>query len=135
MITPMYKRRRALGAYLGALLAAVLLPGIRPIDDNVAWAAFLPGLVFLIVNQLISSYPSSIRTAPPVMLLILGAVGIVQDTLIWLLVSWIGAQMDSGLDVDGFLAALLGGVVVRLTVLTLMALGPQPSPEAEAEAA
>ncbi|WP_181387317.1 phage holin family protein [Streptomyces sp. Act143] len=128
----MYKRRRALGAYLGAVLATVLLPGIRPIDDNVAWAALLPGLVFLIVNQLISSYPSSIRTAPPVMLLILGAIGIVQDTLIWLLVSWISAQMDSGLDVDGFLAALLGGVVVRLTVLTLMAIGPQPTPEAEA---
>jgi len=132
MITPMYKRRRALGAYLGTLLAAVLLPGIRPIDDNVAWAALLPALVFLIVNQLVSSYPSSIRTAPPVMLLILGAVGIVQDTLIWLLVSWIGSELESGLDVDGFLAALLGGAVVRLTVLALMAIGPQPAPEAAA---
>ncbi|AZP19758.1 hypothetical protein EJC51_29035 [Streptomyces aquilus] len=129
MITPMYKRRRALGAYLGVLLAAVLLPGIRPIDDNVAWAALLPALVFLIVNQLISSYPSSIRTAPPLMLLILGAVGVVQDTLVWLLVSWIGSELESGLDVDGFLAALLGGVVVRLTVLALMAVGPQPSPD------
>ncbi|MFI8530848.1 phage holin family protein [Streptomyces aquilus] len=125
----MYKRRRALGAYLGVLLAAVLLPGIRPIDDNVAWAALLPALVFLIVNQLISSYPSSIRTAPPLMLLILGAVGVVQDTLVWLLVSWIGSELESGLDVDGFLAALLGGVVVRLTVLALMAVGPQPSPD------
>lgn len=131
MITPMYKRRRALGAYLGAVLAAVLLPGIQPIDDNVAWAAFLPGLVFLIVNQLIYSYPSSIRTAPPIALLILGGVGVVQDTLIWLLVSWISGQMDSGLHVDGFLAALLGGVVVRLTVLAAMAVGPQPTPEAD----
>ncbi|NUP21135.1 MAG: phage holin family protein [Streptomyces sp.] len=127
----MYKRRRALGAYLGVVLAAVLLPGIRPIDDNVAWAALLPGLAFLIVNQLISSYPSSIRTAPPIALLILAAVGIVQDTLIWLLVSWIGSQ-TGGLHVDGFLAALLGGVVVRLTVLALMAVGPQPAPEAAA---
>ncbi|MFF5494763.1 phage holin family protein [Streptomyces aquilus] len=128
----MYKRRRALGAYLGTLLAAVLLPAIRPIDDNVAWAALLPALVFLIVNQLISSYPSSIRTAPPIALLILGGVGIVQDTLIWLLVSWISARLDAGLDVDGFLAALLGGVIVRATVLVLMAVGPQPTPEAEA---
>lgn len=130
MITPMYQRRRALGAYLGTVLAAALLPGIRPIGDNVFWAALLPALVFLVVNQLISSYPSGIRTAPPIALLILGAVGVVQDTLIWLLVSWLGAQMGSGLDVDGFLAALLGGVVVRLTVLAAMALGPQPTPEA-----
>ncbi|MFC8346055.1 phage holin family protein [Streptomyces sp. GKU 895] len=126
----MYQRRRALGAYLGTVLAAALLPGIRPIGDNVFWAALLPALVFLVVNQLISSYPSGIRTAPPIALLILGAVGVVQDTLIWLLVSWLGAQMGSGLDVDGFLAALLGGVVVRLTVLAAMALGPQPTPEA-----
>ncbi|NUS29486.1 MAG: phage holin family protein [Streptomyces sp.] len=128
----MYKRRRALGAYLGVVLAAVLLPGIRPIDDNVAWAALLPGIVFLVVNQLIYSYPSSIRAAPPIALLVLAAVGVVQDTLIWLLVSWISSQMDGGLHVDGFLAALLGGVVVRISVLAVMAVGPQPAPETAA---
>ncbi|SNX63339.1 hypothetical protein SAMN06272735_5147 [Streptomyces sp. TLI_55] len=65
----------------------------------------------------------------------MGWAALLQDTLIWLLVSWIGSALDSGLDVDGFVAALLGGVVVRLTVLALMAIGPQPSPEDEAEAA
>lgn len=51
-------------------------------------------------------------------------VGIAQDTLIWLLVSWLGSDMEYGLHVDGFLAALLGGVIVRVTVLVLLALGP-----------
>ncbi|MFF5520719.1 hypothetical protein [Streptomyces coeruleorubidus] len=57
-------------------------------------------------------------------MLLLGVVGIAQDTLIWLLVSWLGSDMEYGLHVDGFLAALLGGVIVRVTVLVLLALGP-----------
>ena len=91
----------------------------------------LAGTVFLIVNQLIHTYPSAIRTAPPGAPLVLAAIGVLQDTLVWLLVSWIGSQFDAGLHVDGFLAALLGGLVVRASVLVLMALGPQPVPETD----
>jgi putative membrane protein len=36
--------------------------------------------------------------------------------------------MDYGLHVDGFLTALLAGVVTRATVLVAMTLGPQPEP-------
>ncbi|MDN0193710.1 phage holin family protein [Streptomyces sp. S.PNR 29] len=126
----MEKRRRVLGTFLGVTLATVLLPGISPILDSPPWEVVLAGAVFLIVNQLIYSYPSNIRTAPPVLLLILGVVGVIQDTLIWLLVSWLGSDMEYGLHVDGFLAALLGGVIVRATVLVLLALGPQePAPQ------
>lgn len=124
MIRPMDKRRRVLGTFLGVTLATVLLPGISTILDSPPWEVVLAGAVFLILNQLIYSYPSDIRTAPPVLLLILGMVGIAQDTLIWLLVSWLGSDMEYGLHVDGFLAALLGGVIVRVTVLVLLALGP-----------
>jgi putative membrane protein len=125
----MYKRRRLLGTYLGVAAAAALLPGITSILDRPPWEAVLAGAVFLIVNQLIYSYPSAIRGAPPVALLLLAVIGVVQDTLLWLLVSWLGSQMDYGLHVDGFLTALLGGLIVRGTVLALMALGPQPTPE------
>ncbi|MEU9591005.1 phage holin family protein [Streptomyces sp. NPDC048219] len=126
----MYKRRRLLGTYVGVALATVLLPGITAVIDAPPWEVVLAGAVFLIVNQLIHSYPSAVRSAPPVMLVILGVIGVVQDTLLWLLVSWLGAQMGYGLHVDGFLTALLGGLVVRGTVLVLMALGPQPAPHA-----
>ncbi|MEV5548858.1 phage holin family protein [Streptomyces sp. NPDC052309] len=125
----MYKRRRVLGTYLGVAVATVLLSGITPILDSPPWEVVLAGAVFLIANQLIYSYPRAIRSAPPIMLLILGAIGVVQDTLLWLLVSWLGSRMDYGLHVDGFLTAVLGGVVVRATVLLLMAVGPQPAPE------
>jgi putative membrane protein len=78
----MYKRRRILGTYAGVALAAVLLPGVTPVLDSMPWEIILPGAVFLIVNQLIHSYPRAIRSAPPVMLAILAAIGIVQDTLV-----------------------------------------------------
>lgn len=122
----MYKRRRVLGTCLGVGIAAAVLPGISLVADGPFWQLLMATIGFLIVNQLIYSYPSAIRTAPPVMLLMLAAVGVVQDTLVWLLVSWLGGQMDAGLHVDGFLTALLGGVIVRATTLASMALGPQP---------
>jgi putative membrane protein len=124
----MDKRSRVLGTFLGVTLATVLLPGISPILGSPPWEVVLAGAVFLIVNQLIYSYPSNIRTAPPILLLMLGAFGILQDTLVWLLVSWLGSDMEYGLHVDGFLSALLGGVIVRVTVLVLMALGPRSEP-------
>ncbi|MFE9446018.1 hypothetical protein ACFYO2_45550 [Streptomyces sp. NPDC006602] len=125
----MYKRRRILGTTLGAALATALLPGISLVLGSPLLELLLPVAVFLIVNQLIHAYPSSVRGAPPIALLTLGAIGVLQDTLIWILVSWIGSWMDYGIHVDGFLAALLGGVIVRATVLVCLALGPQPVPE------
>lgn len=62
MIRPMDKRRRVLGTFLGVTLATVLLPGISTILDSPPWEVVLAGAVFLIVNQLIYSYPSDIRT-------------------------------------------------------------------------
>ncbi|MFG2128271.1 hypothetical protein ACGFNV_10765 [Streptomyces sp. NPDC048751] len=121
----MYKRRRLLGTYLGAALAIVLLPGISPVLDDPPWELILCGSVFLIVNQLIHCYPSNVRSSPVV---VFAAIGIVQDTLIWFLVSWISGHLDIGVHVDGFLAALLGGVIVRVTTLAVMAIGPQPTP-------
>jgi len=107
-----------------------VLPGISLILHDAPWEPLLSGAVFLVLNQLIHSYPNAVRADHPVVLLVLAAVGIVQDTLIWLLVSWIGSQLDYGVHVDGFLTALAGGAVMRLTVLAVMAIGPQPVPEA-----
>ncbi|GGL74482.1 hypothetical protein GCM10010129_17790 [Streptomyces fumigatiscleroticus] len=124
----MYRRRRFLGTYLGVALAT-LFPGISLLTSQPPWEVVLGGAVFLIVNQLIYSYPSAVRAAPLVPLLLLAVIGLVQDTLIWFLVSWISSQLDYGLHVDGFLAALLGGAVVRATVLVCIAVGPQPAPQ------
>ncbi|MEU3610929.1 hypothetical protein ABZ725_01250 [Streptomyces sp. NPDC006872] len=123
----MYKRRRVLGTFLGVTLGTVLLPGISTVGDDPPWAVFTCGALFLIVNQLIHSYPSAIRTSPRGLILALAGVGVVQDTLLWLLASWLGSQLTYGIHVDGFLAALLGGLIARVTVLGCMAVGPQPA--------
>ncbi|WP_405645863.1 hypothetical protein [Streptomyces uncialis] len=73
---------------------------------------------------MIYSYPNSIRTAPPVATLLLAVVGFVQDALAWLLVSWLASQMGFGVEVDGVLAAVLGGLVVRTVALAALALAP-----------
>ncbi|MEU0969428.1 hypothetical protein ABZ357_29985 [Streptomyces sp. NPDC005917] len=124
----MYKRRRLLGTYLGVALAT-LLPGVGVVADGAWMGVVLGGCVFLVLNQLIHTYPSDIRNAPSIALLILAAIGIVQDTLIWLLVSWLTTKLDFGLHVDGFLTALLAGVIVRAAVLALLPFGPRPAPE------
>ncbi|MGW0830800.1 phage holin family protein [Streptomyces prunicolor] len=123
------KGRRLLGTYLGVALAAALLPGIHALGDSRLFDALAAGIVFTAVNQLIHAYPDDIRGAHPIVLLAFGAVGIVQDTLIWLLVSWLSGKMGDGLHVGGFPTALLGGVVVRASTFVLLALGPRPVPQ------
>lgn len=123
------KGRRILGTYLGVALAAALLPGIHALADSRLFDVLVVGIMFVAVNQLIYCYPDDIRGAPPILLLILGAVGIVQDTLIWLLASWLSGKMGGGLHVDDFPTALLGGVVVRVSTFVLLALGPRPVAE------
>ncbi|MFJ9246040.1 phage holin family protein [Streptomyces sp. NPDC101776] len=121
------KGRRILGTYVGVGLAAALSSGIHAIAISALFDVLVAGIVFVAVNQLIYGYPDDIRGTHPIVLLVLGVVGIVQDTLIWLLVSWLSGKMQAGFHVDGFLAALLGGVIVRATVLVLLALGPRPT--------
>ncbi|MFD7132393.1 hypothetical protein [Streptomyces sp. NPDC059894] len=126
----MYKRRRLLGTFLGVGVATAALPGLTPVLDDLPWELLLPGAVFLIVNQLIYSYPSAVRgpCASLASVAVLAVIGVLQDTLVWLLASWIGSRLGSGVQVDGFLTALLGGLVLRAVVLVCMAIGPQPAP-------
>lgn len=125
----MYKKRRVLGTCLGVALAT-LLPGVGLTTDDPSWMPIVLGsCVFLVLNQLIYTYPGDIRSAPPILLLLQAAIGIVQDTLIWLLVSWLNSRMYLGLHIDGFLTALLAGTVVRVSVLALLPFGPRPAKE------
>lgn len=120
------KTLRVFGTIAGVSLAIGVLPGIGigSAGSDVP-AVIVASAVFIIVNQLIYSYPNSIRTAPPVATLILAVVGFVQDALAWLLVSWLADRMGFGVEVDGFLAVALGGVVVRTVTLGALALAPE----------
>ncbi|MBK3576828.1 hypothetical protein JHN63_24075 [Streptomyces sp. MBT65] len=56
--------------------------------------------VFLVLNQLVYTHPGDIRNARPVPSLIQAAIGIVQDTLIRLLVSWLNSETYWSLHVS-----------------------------------
>ena len=80
-----------------------------------------------IIDEVINAWPDNIRQASFVGVLFQACVGIVQDTLIWLLISWVGL----GLDVDGIGTAVLGGVITRLVVLVLLVFAPAAGGQAE----
>ncbi|GAA2457373.1 phage holin family protein [Streptomyces mauvecolor] len=109
--------------------AATLLPGISLREQSSAILGLaITGIVFVVANQMIRCYPNDIRSTPPITLLVLGVVGVVQDTLLWLLAEWVGGKLD-GFEVDGFGTALLGGLIVRAVTLVLMALTPSREKE------
>ncbi|MEU5399389.1 hypothetical protein ABZ348_08835 [Streptomyces sp. NPDC005963] len=123
-----------MGLLAGVSLSVFLLPGISMPGGFSLGALMVPLGLFLIITQLISAWPENIRTAPPLMVLMLAAIGIVQDFLIWLLVSWAADQLDLSLAIDGVLPMVWGAFVVRLTALAFLAL-PSRVPEREAEGA
>lgn len=85
-------------------------------------ALVIPFALFVIFNQLVSVWPENIRTAPPLRVLLLATIGLVQDFLIWLLVSWVADTMDLSLAIDGVLPMVWGAFIVRLTALACLAL-------------
>ncbi|MFF2849373.1 phage holin family protein [Streptomyces sp. NPDC058001] len=125
--TPSNKPQRLLGTAAGVCVAVAVLPGIA-VEGQMSKAVslFFAVAVFVAANQLIYSYPESIRTAPPLMVVVLALIGFVQDTLLWLLVSWLAGTMGGGVDVDGFVPALLGGMIVRTAVLVFLTIAPAP---------
>lgn len=120
------RKRRLWGSYLGVGLAVVLLPGVKfhvAGTMSVLLAFVLADLIYTVVNQLISAWPSDdVRETPSVILLVLGVVGVFQDSLVWLLISWATGQLGLQLGVSGYGTALLAGLISRAVVLAVMAL-------------
>lgn len=115
------------GAILGIALALKLLPGISiPVDDEWWFPVVMCGLIFSIIGEVINAWPDNIRQASFVGVLFQACLGIVQDTLIWLLISWVGL-----FHVDGIGTAVLGGVITRLVVLVLLVFAPAAGGQAE----
>jgi putative membrane protein len=93
-------------------LAAALLPGIRL---EGAWPALLAGLVLGLVNALVR--PVLVILTLPLTLLTLGLFLLVLNGLCLALTAW----LVPGLDIDGFLAAVLGALVISVVSWLLTA--------------
>ncbi|WP_329017252.1 hypothetical protein [Streptomyces sp. NBC_00690] len=116
------KQRRVLGLLAGVSVSVLVLPGISMPGGFSFAALVIPFALFVIFNQLVSVWPENIRTAPPLRVLLLATIGLVQDFLIWLLVSWVADTMDLSLAIDGVLPMVWGAFIVRLTALACLAL-------------
>ena len=101
-----------------ALYAAVwLVPGIR--FDGSLGRFLLVGVVFGAVNTLLR--PLLTILTCPLVVLTLGLFTLVINALMLLATAWLSERWDLGFAVDGFVAALLGGVIVAIasTILAL----------------
>ena len=108
---------------MALLVAAWLVPGIRlgaagrhPTTHD--WLTLLVvALIFGLVNAVIR--PLVILLSLPLEILTLGLFTFVINALMLLLTSWIVQGMGLGFRVDGFLAALLGALIVSVVSFAL----------------
>jgi putative membrane protein len=98
-----------------ALYVAVLV--VDGLDFNFdregAWVEFiLVALIFGLVNTFLK--PVLRLLTLPITMITLGLFLLVLNALLLLLVGWISTELSLGLDVDGFVPALLGSIVISI---------------------
>ncbi len=105
-----------------ALYAAVAIMqgrGITPQSDN--WLNFIwLALIFGLVNAIIR--PILVVMSCPLLVLTLGLGTLIINTLMFMLSGWIGTQFEVGFQVDNFLAAFLGALIVSVVSFILTGL-------------
>lgn len=99
-----------------ALMVAVwLLNDIRLTDGSAAdktITLILVALIFGVVNVLVKPIVKFLTF--PLLVVTLGLFTLVINALMLMLTSWIAEQADLSFRVDGFLTALLGGLIVSI---------------------
>jgi len=102
-----------------ALYAAVALLGNYGVTPQTAnWLSFVwLALIFGLVNALIK--PIVNFFALPFHILTLGLFTIIVNAAMFALAGWIGTNFGVGFTVEGFLPALLGGLIVSLVSMFL----------------
>ncbi|MFJ8018590.1 hypothetical protein [Streptomyces sp. NPDC096339] len=134
--------RRRIGTIAGVYLAIALLPGVwvkgflgeEPGFADVALEGMMAAAVLVVLGQIVLISPGSDwRRAPVGAVLLLSVLGYVQDFLLWLLISWAFAEIESALHVDGLGTVALAALLTRGLSLALLLLLP-PSAEHREEA-
>jgi putative membrane protein len=102
-----------------ALYVAIGTGWIKGIQtqDNSIWAILGLAVVFTVVNALVR--PLLKFMTCPVIILTLGLFTLVINAVLFWLTGWIGQLLKIGFTVDGWLPALLGGLVVGLVSMVL----------------
>ena len=101
-----------------ALAVAVwLLPGIY-VDDGSAWIAVaVMAVIFGLVNALIRPLVKFLTCL--INVITLGLFTLVINTLMLMLSGWIAEQLNVGFQVDGFIPAFLGALLISVVSFVL----------------
>ena len=98
-------------------LAAWLIPGIH-IEDQQAWIAVaLMAVIFGLVNALIRPLVKFLTCL--INIITLGLFTLVINTLMLWLSGWIAEQLNVGFQVDGFIPAFLGALLISVVSFVL----------------
>ena len=92
------------------------IKGIEAQDTSVV-AILALALVFTVVNALLRPLLKFVTC--PVIILTLGLFTLVINAVLFWLTGWLGQLFDIGFSVNGWLPALLGGLVVGLVSMVL----------------
>ncbi|HEY8338904.1 MAG TPA: phage holin family protein [Egibacteraceae bacterium] len=104
-------------------IAAAIVPGITlggGDTGETVLTALLAGIVFGVVNAVIK--PVVTVLALPLYVLTLGLLTFVVNALLLWFTAWLAGRLGLAFTVDGFVAALLGAIVVSLVSIGLNAL-------------
>ena len=108
-------------------LAAEIVPGIELApSDSIGHKILILAVVavfFTLVNMCIR--PSVMVLSFPAYILGLGLVSLVVNALMLMLTGWISSKTEFALNVDGFWAAFLGGLIIALAMWVLNIILPE----------
>jgi putative membrane protein len=106
-------------------VAAAVVPGVELGEGSTTdtiLTVLLVGLIFGVVNALVKPFVKLVTL--PLYILTLGLFSLVVNALLLWLTSWLSGRLDLAFGVDGFWAAVLGGLVVSIVSVVLDALLP-----------
>lgn len=103
------------------IIDGIDLPPASTTGEQVLTVAVV-ALVFTLVNMIVR--PVVALLSLPFYILTLGLFFVVVNALMLMLTGWITGFTDFGLVVDGFVPALLGGIVIAVAAWILHALIP-----------
>ena len=100
-----------------ALYAAIaLVPGVNA--QNIHWLSFVwLALIFGLINALLR--PLLTLLTCPLIIVTLGLFTLLINTLMFYLAGLVGSYFNVGFSVEGFMPALLGGIVTSLVSIAL----------------
>jgi len=102
---------------IALFLVTRVVPGVDVTPPDDPWAFIWVAVLFMVVNAVVSPIAHALGT--PLKILTLGLFSLVINALLFMFTGWLSGVLGLGLQVDGFVAALIGAVVMGVATWVL----------------